>query len=131
MGLLLVDDDEICIFLNTKILRHAGCQDDIHTAGNGLHALEILKSNMASGLPLPRTILLDLDMPVMDGFTFLKSFRELKLPGSQHVRIIIVSSSVTREDRDKAIALGAGDFLQKPLDVQNVESLLRHNVLSP
>jgi CheY-like chemotaxis protein len=124
MALLLVDDDEICIFLTKRIIRYAGVEEDIHTAANGMRALEFIQSTIAEGLPLPSTILLDLNMPVMDGFTFINSFQALKAPGSENVRIIIVSSSVNRSDIDRAERLGIVDFMQKPLDVPMIQKLL-------
>ena len=114
-NILLVDDDNVFNFLNTKILRMAGMANEIHSALNGQEALDLLNAYYIGKFSLPDVILLDLNMPVMDGFTFLEGFRRLKLPRGDSVNIIIVTSSEDPRDIVKAKELGITKYLRKPL----------------
>lgn len=85
-NILLVDDDNIFNFLNTKLLRQSGIADEIHTALNGKEALDLLNNYYTGAFALPDVILLDLNMPVMDGFAFLEAFKKLSLPRQEKVK---------------------------------------------
>jgi CheY-like chemotaxis protein len=121
---LLVDDDSVFNFLSTKTLQHMGLASDIHTANNGQEAITLLNDYYDGTRALPDVILLDLNMPVMDGFGFLKAFRQLRIPGKEHVKIFIVSSSDDPGDRQKAKDLGADYYLTKPLQEQSLRLAL-------
>lgn len=114
-NILLVDDDNIFNFLNTKLLRQSGIADEIHTAINGKEALDLLNNYYTGTFALPDVILLDLNMPVMDGFSFLEAFKKLSLPKKEKVKIIIVTSSENPKDRAKAKEMGVALYLTKPL----------------
>lgn len=123
--ILIVDDSEI----NRTMLRLMLESDyDISEATNGAEALEILEK----GEHIFRLILLDLVMPVMDGFTLLKILQERKL--QQQLPTIIISGDNSEEALDTAYGLGAVDFFTKPFNpcivkhrVQNVLSLYSHS----
>lgn len=123
-SVLLVDDDSICNFLNTKALERMGFVNDIHTALNGKQALDLFNEYYVGTRSLPDFILLDLNMPIMDGFGFLEAFRGLNLPGKSNVRIIIVSSSVNMDDIDRAKRSGACYYLSKPINEQALREAL-------
>src|SRR5688500_11273587 len=110
-NILLVDDDDIFNFLNTKILQRSGMASEIHTALNGQEALDLLNTYYMSTAALPDVILLDLNMPVMDGFTFLEAFKKIKLPRKEQVNIIIVTSSDNPRDMARAKQMGITHYL--------------------
>jgi CheY-like chemotaxis protein len=112
---LLVDDDNVCNFLSTKLLQRLGFVNDIHTAVNGEEAINLFNDYYKGSRHLPDIILLDLSMPVMDGFEFIEAFRRLKLPNKENVKIIIVTSSFDPEDMQRANALGISQYITKPL----------------
>lgn len=118
MSYLLVDDDAICNFINTRTLQSAGITSEIHTALNGQHAMDLFNSYFQGAVQLPHTILLDLNMPIMDGFGFIEAFRRLHHPEVKNVRIVIVTSSTNPADLQRARMLGITDFLQKPLTIE-------------
>lgn len=120
-NVLLVDDDAICNFLSAKTLERLGLVKDIHTALNGREALDLFNSYYQGSKTFPDVILLDLNMPVMDGFSFLEAFKMLKLPHKEQVRIVVVSSSEDPADVERAKKLGAEQYLTKPV----LESRLR------
>jgi CheY-like chemotaxis protein len=117
--ILLVDDEPISHFINIKAIEMAGIDSDIKTVSNGSEALEYLEEKAAA----PDVIFLDIDMPVMDGFGFLRSFKEMEIENKDRVKIIILTSSFNHEDVEKAMSFGIETFLAKPLtriDLSNI-----------
>jgi CheY-like chemotaxis protein len=114
-NVLLVDDDLIFCFLNRRILQTLPFVERIDTAQNGQQALELFNSYSAGGKPLPDIVLLDLNMPVLDGFGFLEAFNQLPLHEKQNVSIIILSSSQNPSDIERARSYGVRQYLSKPL----------------
>ena len=123
-NVLLVDDDNIFNFLNTKILQLSGMANEIHTAVNGAEALDLLNNYYSGTSSLPDVILLDLNMPVMDGFGFLEAFKKLNLPRKENVQVIIVTSSQNPNDMIRAREMGVTRYLTKPLSEESLLSAL-------
>jgi CheY-like chemotaxis protein len=119
---LLVDDDPTCNFLCTKFLETLGTVETA-VALNGQQALDLLVDYKRH--PLPDIILLDLNMPVMDGFEFLNAFRQLRIPGQSRVQIVILSSSDDPVDIRKAGEMGIGHYITKPVSAEKLEKVLR------
>lgn len=125
--MLLVDDDQICNFINRKTLEGIDAINDIHTALNGQQALDLINDYYTGTRSLPEVIFLDLNMPLMDGFQFLEVFRQLSLPGIESVKIIVVTSSDNPQDIQRARSLGIEHYLTKP--VSNVDLIEIFNKL--
>ena len=124
----VVDDDPIARLLIRKRLEKDTFCDEIAEYENGHEALESFKNNAASK---PDLILLDLNMPVMDGWTFLDSLNENKSGKNQALPpIAILTSSIDQEDRDQAESYtNIISFLKKPLDLTVlIEDLKRYRV---
>ena len=122
-NVLLVDDDYIFNFLNQAILERIGVTNEIYTALNGKEALGLLGYS-ASPRFVPDVILLDLNMPIMDGFTFLEAFRKLNMPHKENVTIIIVTSSEDPKDIIKAKEMGVEHYLPKPISEADLRKVL-------
>lgn len=114
-NVLLVDDDFVFTFLNKKIISSLKFVNEIDTAQNGQQAIELLNASAENDRPLPDIILLDLNMPIMDGFGFLDAFKNLRLPLKDRIKIIIVTSSMHPEDVQRAKDYGVTSYLTKPL----------------
>jgi len=123
-NVLIVDDDSVYNFLSTKTLEAMGFVNDIHTALNGQQALDLFGEYYSGTKHLPDFILLDLNMPIMDGFGFLEAFRRLNLPGKENVKIIIVTSSNDPKDRIRAEEFGVTQYLTKPIDEEGLRKAL-------
>jgi CheY-like chemotaxis protein len=123
-NVLLVDDDAITNFLNTKTLERMGIARQIHTALNGKEAIDLFNDYYTGTSALPDLVLLDLDMPIMDGFQFLELFQKLRIPNCEKVKIIIVTSSEDLKDIMRAKALGIEHFLLKPVDEECIRRVL-------
>lgn len=123
-NVLLVDDDSIFNFLSTKLLERSGIAGEIHTAENGKQALDLLNNYYAGTTSLPDVILLDLNMPVMDGFSFLEAFNRLKFPRKEKVSIVIVTSSRDARDMARAKQMGVTHYLTKPVTEESLRQAL-------
>jgi CheY-like chemotaxis protein len=123
---LLVDDDPITNFLNQQLLENLSVTDTLLMADNGQAGLDLLQAHCQDAQPTcPALVLLDVQMPVLDGFGFLEAYAHLPL-GHLHSAIIIVmlSSSQHPHDIARAKALHAVDFLTKPLTMAQIEGVL-------
>src|SRR3989344_8223224 len=109
---LIVEDDEAIFEITQELLTHSGYSVDF--ARNGQEALQHLRS----GHPLPCLILLDLMMPVMDGFEFRKE--QIQDSGISHIPVVIMTAEGQIEAKTRKI--GAKAFIRKPFDI---ESFLR------
>jgi len=123
-NVLLVDDDSVFNFLNTKTLERMGIARDIQTAMNGEQAMDLFNGYYKGAGCLPDIVLLDLNMPIMNGFEFLEAFNRLDLPNKEQVRIIIVSSSQDKGDITRPRTLGANGYLSKPLTEKSLNEAL-------
>jgi CheY-like chemotaxis protein len=121
--ILLVDDDQIHHFIHTKVIERAGIDCDISTASNGDEALEMIRGHLAGIVFTPDIILLDLDMPIMNGFEFIKIFQQMEIPNKDNIVIVILTSSMNIADVEKARSIGIQRFLTKPLTTQDVSKL--------
>lgn len=119
-NILLVDDDSIANFLIEKIVQSTGLARNIFKALNGKEALEYFYQDNDT----PEVVLLDLNMPVMNGFEFLKAFQVLELKGKQDVLIIMVTSSGNPSDIEKARSLGIRYYLTKPISAEMIRSII-------
>jgi CheY-like chemotaxis protein len=100
--ILVVEDDEVTQRLFKRILERNGY--DVATADNGQEALDVVAREQ------PHLVLLDLMMPVMDGFGFLQALRDAAVSG---LPVIVTSALADTHRRAQAIALGAKDYLVK------------------
>lgn len=114
--ILLVDDDLRNTFaLSRAIEAH---QLKVTIADNGLLALEILQKEDNIDL-----VLMDIMMPVMDGFEAIGKIREMER--YQEIPIIALTAKATEQDRKKCIDAGASDYMSKPIDVEALMALIR------
>lgn len=124
-GILLIDDNETSNFLNERLLKRMDLTDHIQVVTNGKQALDYLgKICREPGQHIkPELILLDINMPVLDGFEFLELFQQLDAHFRQGIRIAMLSTSNHPQDTGKASEYQAF-YLTKPLTIEKMESLL-------
>ena len=114
-SVLLVEDDSITNFLNERLLRKLNITDSIAIAHNGEEALNYIDDLQQEGSDLPDLILLDINMPVMDGFDFLKKYNELAPVNGKHSIVVMLTTSTNTRDMDNLLYSGNADILSKPL----------------
>lgn len=121
----LIDDDEIYIFLMKKSFVAMGVNNEVLSFLNGADALEELIKLKNNNENLPSIILLDINMPIMDGWEFLKEFRKLHSNISQNIKVYIVSSSIANEDIEKSKTFPEiVDYLTKPVELETLASII-------
>ncbi|WP_378182362.1 response regulator [Aquimarina sp. SS2-1] len=119
----VIDDDPIFVFGIKRIIEIIDFCNDLLVFKNGKEALEGLKSIIAQNQNLPDVILLDLNMPILDGWQFLDEF--VKIPCGKKITIYIVSSSVDPEDVHRAKSYeSVCDYIVKPVTVKALKEVL-------
>lgn len=113
---LIADDDVRNIFSLTKALEQHKMK--VLAATDGKEALQILKEN-----PLVDIVLMDMMMPEMDGYESTREIR--KIPAYKHLPVLAVTAKAMMGDREKCISAGASDYISKPVDIDQLISLLR------
>ncbi|MCM1175171.1 MAG: response regulator [Blautia sp.] len=118
--ILIVDDNEINLEIEYEVLKDAGFLVD--TAEDGSVAVDKIKQSDPGDYHL---ILMDIQMPVMDGYRATRAIREMKNPALAGIPIIAVSANAFEEDRRKAMESGMNAHLAKPLDTLGLYKLIR------
>lgn len=119
---LVVDDQPVELQLCELTLRQAQPSVKVRPFNSGYDILRYLKDHIDPKRP-PAMILLDLKMPRMDGFDVLAYIREKNL---KVCPVIVFSTSNLIEDRERAAELGADDFIEKPIDLDEGTSLFKN-----
>lgn len=120
--ILLVDDDYVTNCLTEKQLKNARISKNVKAVKNGEEALTYLAESVNR---TPQLILLDINMPEMDGLEFLKYFKQMTL--EKDIRIILVTSVITPEKKEKLNSLGFTEILEKPFTAQKLHSVIPKN----
>jgi CheY-like chemotaxis protein len=115
-SVLLVDDDNINNFINERMIKRLAMTQEVNIAVNGEEALDFLKQKISdSEDSMPNLIFLDINMPVMDGFEFLKEYENLELPNKDKVVITMLTTSTNPGDMEKFNKAQVSSFINKPL----------------
>ncbi|KAB5487566.1 MULTISPECIES: response regulator [Flagellimonas] len=123
--LFLVDDDDTYQFIVQRTLSSINLVKSIRIFSNGREAINFLESSIGDPNLIPDVILLDLTMPIMDGWQFLENYILLKPRLGKRVHIYVVSSSVDPSDVERAKNISeVSDYIVKPITKQKLISLL-------
>ncbi len=117
VDILLVEDEAADACLVKLALRESDVSSRLHHVQDGSEALAFLRRqtpNFASA-PRPHLVLLDLNMPRMNGREFLKHLRADN--GFTDIPVVVFSTSEYERDKESCFALGANDFVTKPVDI--------------
>jgi CheY-like chemotaxis protein len=118
---LIAEDDEDTIFLLERGLRKAGVQNPVKIVHDGVEALNYLEGECDQ--KTPRLAVLDIKMPLRDGFDVLKRVRSN--PKLSRMPVIIFSSSNAEADVARAYDLGANSYVVKPGDTSGMDDVVR------
>jgi CheY-like chemotaxis protein len=120
----IIDDDKLSLKLLTILISKNNFCDDIRSFFNAQAALDELKKNCDENKNLPDAILLDLNMPVMDGWQFLDEFNHLTL--KKEIPIFIVTSSIDPADIEMAKNYKAVKYyINKPITAEKLAALCK------
>lgn len=126
--ILLVDDDETTNFINELMIMEMDIAEQILQAHNGKEALDVLQDQVQQQHCLPELILLDINMPVMDGFDFLEAYQEIDFPGKPSVIIVMLTTSLNPSDVERAKNTKIVDYINKPLTELTLREILEKHL---
>jgi chemotaxis family two-component system response regulator Rcp1 len=115
--ILLVEDNEGDVLLTMQALERAKVRNRVHVAGDGVEAMAFLRRESPhEKAPRPDVILLDLNLPLMDGREVLQELK--KDPALQTIPVVVITTSSAEEDVVKSYALQASCYVTKPVDLK-------------
>jgi CheY-like chemotaxis protein len=120
---LLIDDDKITNFINQRLIEGLNVTENVTALLNGKEAIDYIKESTSQKKPLPDLILLDINMPVMDGFEFVDSFKSLQ--HDKKVTIVMLTTSSNEKDIEKISDNSEiSGYINKPLTKQKVQDVI-------
>ncbi len=125
--ILLVDDNPDDVDLTILALKRSEINCEIVVANDGIEALRMLIGDADSAPTLdilPRVVLLDINMPKLNGFDVLRTLRQHPRTKSQPV--VILTSSREEHDIAEGYANGANSYIRKPVDFTNFTAAIKH-----
>ncbi len=118
--ILLVEDNELNREIAAELLEEAGLQ--VECAENGQLACDMVRASVPGYYDL---VLMDIQMPVMDGYAATRAIRSIGDPALANLPIIAMTANAFEEDRERALEAGMNGHLAKPIDVEKMMALLR------
>jgi CheY-like chemotaxis protein len=117
INILLVEDDEVDIMNVQRAFKKNNINNPLHIARNGIEALDMLKGN---SIPLPKIVLLDINMPRMGGIEFLTTIRAH--PEWRALSVFMMTTSNEESDKIAAYDLNVAGYILKPLSFEGFTS---------
>jgi CheY-like chemotaxis protein len=129
---LLVDDDDTSNFLTRTVMEDLDFADHIHVSENGSEALKFIRERCSPEVEeathlCPELILLDINMPVMDGFGFLEEFQKWQSVRKKPISVVMLTSSSNARDQERAQKYGIAGYLDKPLTEAKIRRIAHSN----
>ena len=121
--ILLVEDNELNSEIAVEILNEYGFMVD--TAENGVEAVQKVRNSTPGNYDL---VLMDVQMPIMNGYEATKQIRALDDPALAGITILAMTANAFDEDRKKALKCGMDGFLSKPIVIEELISILKKNL---
>lgn len=124
-AILHIEDDHVDKMVIERVLKKLNVASHIYHAENGEEALDLLRGENGHSLPdpMPRIILLDINMPRMNGLEFLKELRaDEKL---KPISVYIMSTSSDEHDKKEAFFYNVAGYILKPVDINQFETTFK------
>ena len=125
-SVLLVDDDPTNNFLNQRLLKRLNVAEEVVVAKNGQDALALLQpADDAASPSFPSLILLDIQMPIMNGIEFLQAYELLPVAWRCNTTVVMLSTSVDARDLSQLETLPVTGRISKPLTPEKLATVLQ------
>ncbi|HEY8402207.1 MAG TPA: response regulator [Cytophagaceae bacterium] len=123
--LLLIDDDPVNNFMVERLIKKLSPEIDIKICRNGKEGLKFLESNACKP---PKIIILDVNMPVMDGFEFLECYQKLAIT-KEKTKVILATTIIKEEDyNDLPVEC---ELILKPITADKILKIVTEEVITP
>ena len=123
--ILLVDDDAPTLFLNKLVIEDLDCTDRVLTAENGRQAIDMLTEKIDDEFLCPDLILLDINMPIINGWEFMDKYQTLSAKQKAKIVVVMLTTSLNPDDRSRAESIeDIKDFVSKPLDEITLKDII-------
>ncbi len=131
--LMLVDDDDTTNFLNQALLRRLAVADQVLVARDGQEALNVLHTHCAAPAApaCPVLILLDLNMPRLNGLEFLRAYAQRPAANKPAVVIVMLTTSLHPQDLAQLQGLPIAGYFTKPLSNEKITQILQQHFNHP
>lgn len=127
LSFFLIDDDDIFRFIVKNTIDEINPEMKINFFSDGEQGIDFLKQNLGAATNLPDIILLDVNMPFMDGWEFLNEYRSLQTELKKEINIYLLTSSKNPNDVDMAKKISElSGYLVKPISKEGIKNLIGH-----
>lgn len=124
MNVLMIDDDDLFLYLTERTLQKAASLGKINSYSSMAEARAYLDSCISSQQGFPDAIFVDVNMPGMNGMEFAELYSQEYMPHTPETKLVILTSSISRKEKVRAMEIPAvDDFMQKPLTTEKLNSL--------
>lgn len=121
----IVDDDLIFHLVTQRLIESKDIHKKLFFFRNGKEAIDFVKSHQSDPKELPDIILLDIKMPVMDGWDFMDQYLSMENDLPKNIIIYIVSSSIDKMDTERAEQISAiKEYIVKPIDQKKLDDII-------
>jgi len=125
LNFIVIDDSKLDCFIAEKIIRNTGRSENIRSYLDGAEALEYIKNTPISGDKTKTVLIVDIQMPVMNGFEFVEAFEKFPQELQDNYIIFVLSSSINENDLNRVRNYpSVKHFLNKPLTSNTLSALL-------
>lgn len=124
--ILLIDDDEATNYIHKRIISEVGCAEKVVAVQSGQAALDFLNESTNGHHPKLDLIFLDINMPAMNGWEFLKHYKNLSASKRAKVVLVMLTTSLNPDDLELATKIDeVNGFESKPLTAEKMKSTLK------
>lgn len=125
---ILIDDDEPTNFLHRRVIERYGCAERIEVFQEAQRALDFLSTTENGAYVKPELIFLDINMPGMNGWDFLKAYEKLSEEQRAEIVVLMLTTSLNPDDKAQAESFDeVSGFLSKPLTKELLKEILEQH----
>ncbi len=125
LAILHIEDDQVDRMVVERVIKRLNIASHLYHAPNGEEALDLLRGENGQKKPdpMPQVVLVDINMPRLNGIEFLKELREDN--DLKHLNVFVVTTSNDDEDKKQAYFYNAAGYILKPVDINQFESTFK------
>jgi len=126
--ILLIDDEPVFNFIAESHIKRIDPSAEVFSVFNGKEAITFLEDAFNGKIKTPTHIFLDLNMPIMDGFSFLTEYKKLSKAYKTDIQVIIVTSSTNLLDKARTRHFDVNNYINKPISTEQLKYILNIGV---